>query len=109
VGDWWGWSLTTLLDGLHGGGASTAGPLGAQPGALGGKCYLLGTPVIQQLRDPSGGVCELAVVGAGLACHAASSHLATLAGEVTDHFHRGRFRGSMDLTHLNALVMGQKT
>ncbi|KAF3817057.1 hypothetical protein GH733_013799 [Mirounga leonina] len=269
VGDWWGWSLTTLLDGLHGGGASTAGPPGAQPGALGGKCYLLGTPVIQQLRDPSGGVCELpstpsalsedsppphgpkvggpdtpsaadpaiqrvapsgprgcgarepwvlslgstrpaahaalsslrasrwidrstrtvsvhfalynpptrllssvslraellpagglafsplveslavfrsdsalwssptlpelallllslthlclqlcslaeegfcsycckpgtwlelAVVGAGLACHAASSHLATLAGEVTDHFHRGRFRGSMDLT-----------
>nr|XP_035928975.1 polycystic kidney disease protein 1-like 1 [Halichoerus grypus] len=269
VGDWWGWSLTTLLDGLHGGGASTAGPPGAQPGALGGKCYLLGTPVIQQLRDPSGGVCELpsppsalsedsppphgpkvgdpdtpstadpaiqrvapsgprgcgargpwvlslgstrpaahaalsslrasrwidrstrtvsvhfalynpptrllssvslraellpaggltfsplveslavfrsdsalwssptlaelaflllslthlclqlcslaekgfrsywrkpgtwlelAVVGASLACHAASSHLATLAGEVTDHFHRGRFRGSMDLT-----------
>ncbi|XP_035579074.1 polycystic kidney disease protein 1-like 1 [Zalophus californianus] len=269
VGDWWGWSLSTLLDGLHGGGASTAGPPGAQPGALGGKCYLLGTPVIQQLRDPSGGVCELpsppsalsedsppphgpkvggpdtpsvadpavqrvapsgprgcgagepwvlslgstrpaahaalsslrasrwidrstrtvsvhfalynpptqllsvvslraellpagglafsplveslavfrsdsalwpgptlpelaflllslthlclrlcslaekgfrsywrkpgtwlelAIVGAGLACHAASSHLATLAGEVTDHFHRGHFRGFMDLT-----------
>nr|XP_012418261.1 PREDICTED: polycystic kidney disease protein 1-like 1 [Odobenus rosmarus divergens] len=269
VGDWWGWSLSTLLDGLHGGGASTAGPPGTQPGALGGKCYLLGTPVIQQLRDPSGGVCELpsppsalsedspplhgpkvggpdtpsvadpaiqrvapsgprgcgarepwvlslgstrpaahaalsslrasrwidrstrtvsvhfalynpptqllssvslraellpagglafsplveslavfrsdsalwssptlpelaflllslthlclqlcslaekgfrsywrkpgtwlelAIVGAGLACHAASSHLATLAGEVTDHFHRGHFRGFMDLT-----------
>ncbi|XP_057160543.1 polycystic kidney disease protein 1-like 1 [Ursus arctos] len=59
VGDWWGWSLTTLLDGLHGRGASAAGPPGAQPGALGGKCYLLGTVVIQQLREPSGSACEL--------------------------------------------------
>lgn len=41
---------------------------------------------------------QLAIVGASLACHAASSHLATLAGEVTDHFHRGRFRGSLDLS-----------
>lgn len=30
-----------------------------QPGALGGKCYLLGTLVIQQLREPSGSTCEV--------------------------------------------------
>lgn len=32
VGDWWGWSLTTLLDGLHGAGAPTTGPPGTQVG-----------------------------------------------------------------------------
>ncbi|XP_022373923.1 polycystic kidney disease protein 1-like 1 [Enhydra lutris kenyoni] len=51
VGDWWGWSLTTLLDGLHGAGAPTAGPPGAQPGALGGKCYVLGAVLIRQWRE----------------------------------------------------------
>lgn len=41
---------------------------------------------------------QLAIVGASLACHAASSHLAMLTGEVMDDFHRGRFRGSLDLS-----------
>ncbi|XP_059028509.1 polycystin-1-like protein 1 [Mustela lutreola] len=54
VGDWWDWSLTTLLDGLHGTGAPTAGLPGAQPGALGGKCYVLGAVLIRQQREASG-------------------------------------------------------
>lgn len=33
VADWWGWTLTTLLDGLHGGGAPPADPPGAQVGS----------------------------------------------------------------------------
>ncbi|CAK7296196.1 Polycystic kidney disease protein 1-like 1 [Vulpes lagopus] len=59
VADWWGWTLTTLLDGLHGGGAPPADPPGAQPRALGGKCYLLGSLVIRQLRRPSGSAGQL--------------------------------------------------
>uniref|UniRef100_A0A8I3N979 Polycystin-1-like protein 1 n=1 Tax=Canis lupus familiaris TaxID=9615 RepID=A0A8I3N979_CANLF len=41
---------------------------------------------------------ELAIAGAGLARYAASCHLATVAGAVTDRLHRGHFRGSMDLS-----------
>ncbi|XP_072631866.1 polycystin-1-like protein 1 [Canis lupus baileyi] len=59
VADWWGWTLTTLLDGLHGGGAPPARPPGTQPRALGGTCYLLGSLVIRQLRWPSGSAGQL--------------------------------------------------
>ncbi|XP_014649096.1 PREDICTED: polycystic kidney disease protein 1-like 1 [Ceratotherium simum simum] len=57
--DWWDWSLTTLLDGLYQESSSTAGMLGAQPGALGGKCYLIGPSVIKQMKVPLGSLCEL--------------------------------------------------
>ncbi|KAM8920480.1 LOW QUALITY PROTEIN: polycystin-1-like protein 1 [Lycaon pictus] len=110
VADWWGWTLTTLLDGLHGGGAPPARPPGTQrehragrreereapqkmlkpgssqpagggdpkpqrghvtghaasrrpsvldPQALGGTCYLLGSLVIRRLRWPSGSAGQL--------------------------------------------------
>ncbi|XP_066210356.1 polycystin-1-like protein 1 [Saccopteryx leptura] len=55
---WWDWSLTTLLDGLYPDGVPTAGPPGTQPGALGGKCYLVGPAVIKQLQVPAGRSCE---------------------------------------------------
>ncbi|XP_016801184.4 polycystin-1-like protein 1 isoform X2 [Pan troglodytes] len=50
IADWWDWSLTTLLDGLYPGGTPSARVPGAQPGALGGKCYLIGSSVIRQLK-----------------------------------------------------------
>ncbi|KAK2499933.1 hypothetical protein MC885_002889, partial [Smutsia gigantea] len=40
---------------------------------------------------------ELSIVGSGLAYYAASSHLITLAGQVTDQFQKGLFQGFMDL------------
>nr|KAF6319983.1 polycystin 1 like 1, transient receptor potential channel interacting [Myotis myotis] len=54
VDAWWDWSLTTLLDGMY-----PVGVPGAQPGALGGTCYLIGPAVLKQIKlspDPS---CEL--------------------------------------------------
>ncbi|XP_053782552.1 polycystin-1-like protein 1 [Desmodus rotundus] len=58
VDAWWAWSLNTLLDGLYPeSGPATAA--GTQPGALGGTCYLLGPPVIHQLRAPPGSQCEV--------------------------------------------------
>ncbi|XP_045684806.1 polycystic kidney disease protein 1-like 1 [Phyllostomus hastatus] len=61
VDAWWAWSLSTLLDGLYpaSGPAAAAGPPGAQPGALGGNCYLLAMPVLRRLRAPPGSPCEL--------------------------------------------------
>ncbi|KAM5303807.1 polycystin-1-like protein 1 [Glossophaga mutica] len=60
VDAWWAWSLSTLLDGLYPeSGPAAAGTPGAQPGALGGKCYLLGLPVLRQLKAPPGSLCEL--------------------------------------------------
>ncbi|XP_058533935.1 polycystin-1-like protein 1 [Ochotona princeps] len=54
VDGWWDWSLAVLLDGLH-----TAGPsMAAQPGALGGTCHLLGTPVIRQRSAAPHGLCK---------------------------------------------------
>ncbi|XP_023373652.1 polycystic kidney disease protein 1-like 1 isoform X7 [Otolemur garnettii] len=50
VADWWDWSLTVLLDGLYEGGPAAASGPGAQAGALGGKCFLIGSPIIQQLK-----------------------------------------------------------
>uniref|UniRef100_A0A8C8UQ92 Polycystin-1-like protein 1 n=1 Tax=Peromyscus maniculatus bairdii TaxID=230844 RepID=A0A8C8UQ92_PERMB len=47
--DWWDWTLSTLLDGLHPEGPSV-GARGAQPGALGGQCHLIGPSVIKQLK-----------------------------------------------------------
>ncbi|XP_053517234.1 polycystic kidney disease protein 1-like 1 [Artibeus jamaicensis] len=35
------------------------GPCTEPPGALGGKCYLLGPPVLRQLKAPPGSPCEL--------------------------------------------------
>lgn len=49
---------------------------------------------LRHLLPPS----QLAIAGAGLARYAASCHLATVAGAVTDRLHRGHFRGSMDLS-----------
>uniref|UniRef100_A0A8C9ACW7 Polycystin-1-like protein 1 n=1 Tax=Prolemur simus TaxID=1328070 RepID=A0A8C9ACW7_PROSS len=58
VADWWDWSLTTLLDGLYPGGTSVASGPGAQPGALGGKCYLIGSSVIKQLKVSPSSLCK---------------------------------------------------
>ncbi|KAK1334730.1 LOW QUALITY PROTEIN: hypothetical protein QTO34_004296 [Cnephaeus nilssonii] len=54
VDAWWDWSLTTLLDGLY-----RVGVPGAQPGALGGTCYLIGPAVLKQLKLSPGPSCEL--------------------------------------------------
>ncbi|XP_057360945.1 polycystic kidney disease protein 1-like 1 [Manis pentadactyla] len=59
VDEWWGWSLSTLLDSLYPRGSSTASSSGAQPGALGGNCYLVGTLLIKHLRVPPGSLCKL--------------------------------------------------
>nr|KAF6302365.1 polycystin 1 like 1, transient receptor potential channel interacting [Pipistrellus kuhlii] len=53
VDAWWDWSLTTLLDGLY-----RVGVPGAQPGALGGTCYLIGPAVLKQLKLSPGPSCE---------------------------------------------------
>ncbi|KAM8769925.1 polycystin-1-like protein 1 [Rhynchonycteris naso] len=58
VDTWWDWSLTTLLDGLYQDSAPTAGTPGTQPGALGGKCYLIGPAVIKPLEVPAGRSCK---------------------------------------------------
>ncbi|XP_051826577.1 polycystic kidney disease protein 1-like 1 [Antechinus flavipes] len=47
--DWWNWSLTTLLDGLYWDKHSINMPE-TQFGPLGGKCHLIGTSVIRQLK-----------------------------------------------------------
>ncbi|XP_037064734.1 polycystic kidney disease protein 1-like 1 [Peromyscus leucopus] len=54
--DWWDWTLSTLLDGLHPEGPSV-GARGAQPGALGGQCHLIGPSVIKQLKVSSDTAC----------------------------------------------------
>uniref|UniRef100_L7N175 Polycystin-1-like protein 1 n=1 Tax=Myotis lucifugus TaxID=59463 RepID=L7N175_MYOLU len=54
VDAWWDWSLTTLLDGVY-----PVGVPGAQPGALGGTCYLIGPAVLKQIRLSPGPSCEL--------------------------------------------------
>lgn len=41
---------------------------------------------------------QLSVVGVSLTYYAVSGHLVTLAGDVTDQFHRGLCRAFMDLT-----------
>ncbi|XP_012414878.1 polycystin-1-like protein 1 [Trichechus manatus latirostris] len=51
---WWEWSLTRLLDGLYG-----ADMQGAQSGALGGKCYLIGISIIKQLNTSLNSLCKL--------------------------------------------------
>lgn len=43
---------------------------------------------------------QLTIAGTGLACSAASGHLLSLAGEVTDQFRKGRFLEFMDLSHM---------
>nr|XP_012591425.2 polycystic kidney disease protein 1-like 1 [Microcebus murinus] len=58
VADWWDWSLTALLDGLYPGGASAASKPGTQPGALRGKCYLIGSSVIKQLKVSPSSLCK---------------------------------------------------
>ncbi|KAF6086574.1 polycystin 1 like 1, transient receptor potential channel interacting [Phyllostomus discolor] len=59
VDAWWAWSLSTLLDGLYPESGPAAHSPGTQPGALGGKCYLLAPPVLRQLRAPPGSPCQL--------------------------------------------------
>ncbi|XP_075798924.1 polycystin-1-like protein 1 [Microtus pennsylvanicus] len=54
--DWWDWTLSMLLDGLHPEGPSV-GIRGTQPGALGGQCHLIGPAVIRQLMVSSGTAC----------------------------------------------------
>ncbi|XP_068405893.1 LOW QUALITY PROTEIN: polycystin-1-like protein 1 [Eschrichtius robustus] len=58
VDGWWDWRPTTMLEGLYQGGLSTASMPGAQPRALGGKCYLIGNLVIKQLKVPPDSLCE---------------------------------------------------
>ncbi|XP_055994409.1 polycystin-1-like protein 1 [Sorex fumeus] len=57
--DWWHWSLTTLLDGLYQENSSAVHTPGPRPMALGGKCYLIGTLVIKQMKVPPGSLCKL--------------------------------------------------
>ncbi|XP_048192982.1 polycystic kidney disease protein 1-like 1 [Perognathus longimembris pacificus] len=46
---WWEWSGTTLLEALYPEGLTATGRVPrAEPGVLGGKCHLLGAPVIKQ-------------------------------------------------------------
>lgn len=45
---------------------------------------------------------QLAIAGTGLTCCAASGHLLSLAGEVTDQFHKGLFQEFVDLSHMAA-------
>ncbi|EGW04889.1 Polycystic kidney disease protein 1-like 1 [Cricetulus griseus] len=54
--DWWDWTVSTLLNGLYPEGPA-AGAWGAQPGALGGQCHLIGPSVIKQLKVSSGTAC----------------------------------------------------
>ncbi|XP_011380037.1 polycystic kidney disease protein 1-like 1 [Pteropus vampyrus] len=51
---------------------------------------------------------ELSVTGMGLVCCAASSHLATLAGEVTNQFHKGFFQEFVDLSHVASWNQGTR-
>uniref|UniRef100_A0A7N4P191 Polycystin-1-like protein 1 n=1 Tax=Sarcophilus harrisii TaxID=9305 RepID=A0A7N4P191_SARHA len=48
--DWWNWSLTTLLDGLYWDKQNSIDMPKTQSGPLGGKCHLIGTSVIRQLK-----------------------------------------------------------
>ncbi|XP_043857052.1 polycystic kidney disease protein 1-like 1 [Dromiciops gliroides] len=48
--DWWNWSLTTLLDGLYWDYQNNTVTPKTQSGPLGGKCHLIGTSVIKQLK-----------------------------------------------------------
>ncbi|XP_036595535.1 polycystic kidney disease protein 1-like 1 [Trichosurus vulpecula] len=50
--DWWNWSLTTLLDGLYWDKQNNSDTPKPQSGPLGGKCHLIGTLVIRQLKFP---------------------------------------------------------
>ncbi|XP_040602561.1 polycystic kidney disease protein 1-like 1 [Mesocricetus auratus] len=54
--DWWDWTVSTLLDGLYPEGPAT-GASGTQPGALRGRCHLIGPSVIQQWKVSSGAAC----------------------------------------------------
>ncbi|XP_074055131.1 polycystin-1-like protein 1 [Macrotis lagotis] len=50
--DWWNWSLTTLLEGLFSDQQNNTDMSNTQFGPLGGKCHLIGTLVIRQLKFP---------------------------------------------------------
>ncbi|XP_052055676.1 polycystic kidney disease protein 1-like 1 [Apodemus sylvaticus] len=54
--DWWDWTLSTLLEGLYPE-RTSARAWGAQPGALGGQCHLIGPAVIKQLKVSAGTAC----------------------------------------------------
>ena len=58
----------------------------------------LGGPPWEPPEAPSSSTLQLTMAGAGLAYHAASSHLVTLTGEVTDHFQKGFFHEFLDLS-----------
>ncbi|XP_027693068.1 polycystic kidney disease protein 1-like 1 [Vombatus ursinus] len=48
--EWWNWSLTTLLDSLYWDKQNNTDTPKTQSGPLGGKCHLIGTSVIRQLK-----------------------------------------------------------
>ncbi|XP_074138819.1 polycystin-1-like protein 1 [Sminthopsis crassicaudata] len=48
--DWWNWSLTALLDGLYWDKQNSTDMPKTQSGPLAGKCHLIGTSVIKQLK-----------------------------------------------------------
>nr|Q8R526.2 RecName: Full=Polycystin-1-like protein 1; Short=Polycystin-1L1; AltName: Full=PC1-like 1 protein; AltName: Full=Polycystic kidney disease protein 1-like 1; AltName: Full=Protein rikishi [Mus musculus] len=54
--DWWDWTLSTLLDELYPE-RTSARAWGAQPGALGGQCHLIGPPVVKLLKISAGTAC----------------------------------------------------
>ncbi|XP_027621510.1 polycystic kidney disease protein 1-like 1 [Tupaia chinensis] len=66
VEEWWDWSLTTLLDGLYPGGTLAAQEPRAQAGALGGKCYQIGSLVIEQLKVSPSSECKPPRMSSGL-------------------------------------------
>ncbi|XP_029442948.1 polycystic kidney disease protein 1-like 1 [Rhinatrema bivittatum] len=47
---WWNWSFTALLDGLYWDTWYNRAAARAQSGPVGGKCYLIGTPFLKQLK-----------------------------------------------------------
>nr|XP_033786352.1 polycystic kidney disease protein 1-like 1 isoform X2 [Geotrypetes seraphini] len=57
IDNWWNWSLTALLEGLYWDTWYNSAAARSQSGPLGGKCYLIGTPVLKQLRTISNQVC----------------------------------------------------
>ncbi|XP_078544308.1 polycystin-1-like protein 1 [Lissotriton helveticus] len=50
VDQWWDWTFTTLLDGLYWDTWYNKAAAKAQAGPVGGKCSLIGSPIIRQLR-----------------------------------------------------------
>ncbi|XP_069072241.1 polycystin-1-like protein 1 [Pleurodeles waltl] len=54
---WWNWSFTSLLEGLYWDTWYNKAAAKAQAGPVGGKCFLIGSPIIRQLRVSENASC----------------------------------------------------